>query len=177
MKGALTLRPREHRLAFIAGVLIICWGVISFVVQPMWDMRRSLQLQVDTQMEKVAALHKSLAHAPAVERNYQAIAAYLETASDEQASGLFLGELESMGRRAGVQLGLKQRPKKPDEKLSRFEVELDIEGSQSQALSFLDALFRVPRLIVIERLRLATVPGKEGALRADLVVQKLTLRK
>ena len=82
-----------------------------------------------------------------------------------------------MARRAGVQLGLKQRPKKPDEKLSRFEVELDIEGSQSQTLSFLDALFRVPRLIVIERLRLATVPGKEGALRADLVVQKLTLRK
>ena len=43
-------------------------------------------------------------------------------------------------------------------------------------LSFLDALIRAPKLLVIDRLRLSAVAGKEDRLRANLVLQQLLLK-
>ena len=60
--------------------------------------------------------------------------------------------------------------------LDRFEVELDVEGPQQGVLSFLDSILAMPKLIEIERLRIAIVPTKEQLLRANLVIQKLTPR-
>ena len=174
--GAMTLQPRERRLALIAAVLIGCWLFLSWLVQPLWEHVRALRLRVETHTEKLAALSRLLEQAPSVEREYQEVAAYLETADDEQAHRAFLNELEGLSREAGVHLNLKPRPVSQDDRLSRFEVELDAEGPQPNLIQFLDTLLRLPRLIAIERLRLATAPGKEGALRANLVIQKLTLR-
>ena len=84
-------------------------------------------------------------------------------------------EVEALSTRSNLQLNLKPRPMKREERMSRFEVELDVEGSQSNLLAFLDALLSMPKLITIERLRISSVPGKENTLRANLVIQKITL--
>ncbi|MBI2104556.1 MAG: hypothetical protein HYT90_03095 [Candidatus Omnitrophica bacterium] len=168
------LRPRERRLALVAGVLIGCWVFLSWLVQPLWGRVRDLRLRVETQAQKLDGFNRLLARAPSIEREYLDAAPYLQTGDAESAQGALLDELESLSRRASVRLNLKPRPSRQDGALSRFEVELDAEGSQQEVLAFLDALLRLPKLITVERVRIAATPAKPDLLRANLVLQQLT---
>ena len=176
VKHPIVFRPRERRLALIAGVVIGCWLLVSWIVQPLWDRARDLRVRVESQTEKLEAINRLLAKASIIEHEHQQVAGYLTREEGREAQGAFLNELEALARTSGLQLNLKPRPVKPEERFSRFEVELDVEGSQERLLAFLDGLLNLPKLLVIDRLRLASVPAKEHALRANLVIQKLTLR-
>ena len=176
MKGLPVLRPGERRLALIAAVVIGCWVVVSWIVQPLWDRVQDLRVRVTAQTEKLEAFNRLVSQASSIERDYQRVAGYLETQDAEEAQGAFLNELATLSRNAGLEPNLKPKTVQRDERLTRYEVELDVEGSQEKLLSFLDALFRMPRLIAIERLRLSIVPAKEQVLRASLVIQKLSLK-
>lgn len=176
LKRLLRLHPREHRLALIAGGLIGCWVVVSWLVQPLWDRAGALRTQINTQQQKLDAINRLLAQAPAIEQEYQRWAPYLGSGDDEQARSSFLNELEALSRESSVQMNLKPRAPRQAERMSRFEVELDVEGSQEQLLAFLDGLLGLRRLMTIDRLRISSVPLKDNWLRANLVIQKLTVR-
>ncbi len=102
------------------------------------------------------------------------MAPYLHAGDAASAQGRLLDELETLSRSASVRLNLKPRPARQDGPMSRFEVELDAEGSQQELLTFLDALLRLPKLITVERIRIAATPAKPDVLRANLVIQQLT---
>jgi hypothetical protein len=176
MKG-LVFSSRERRLALAAGVLIAGWLLTSLVVRPLWMRGRDLRVQVDTLHAKLAAFSRLVTSGPSVEQAYASYAGYVESGDEERARGLFLNELETLSRQAPIALNLKPRSVKQEERLSRFEVELDAEGAQPAVLSFLDAVLRLPRLITIDRLRLSSVPAKAGTLRANLVIQQVLLRQ
>ena len=176
MSALTSLQPRERRLALIAAVLIGCWVLLGGLLQPLWERVRALHASVETQHQKLEGVSRLLDRAPAIERRFQAAAGYFERGTDEQAQSAFLNELESISRTSDVRLNLKPRSASPDGLLSRFEVELDAEGSQSSLLSFLDALLKMPKLLTVERMRIATVPAKQDLLRATVVLQKLSLR-
>ena len=175
--GGFRFHLRERRLALIAAVLIFCWLLLSVLVQPLWNRARDLRAEAETQQEKLDALSRLLSQAPAIEQQYQALAAFLEPEDDERVQGAFLENLESLSRQSDLQLNLKPRPLKQEDRVSRFEVELDVEGSQQNLMTFLDALLRMPKLIAVERIRISSVPAKADLLRANLVIQKLTLHQ
>jgi Tfp pilus assembly protein PilO len=175
MRGLPSLKPNERRLALIAGGLIGCWALLSWVVQPLWHRAGELRVRVATQAQKLEALNRLIAQAPSVERVYEGLSAYLESGSEEQARSAFLNELELLCRESNLQLNLKPRPVKRGERTSRFEVELDLQGTQADLLRFLDGLLGLPRLVAIERLRISAIPARSDLLRANLVIQKLTL--
>ena len=176
-KSAMTLRPRERRLALVATVLIGCWVLVTWLVQPLWERLRDLRLHVDTHTGKLNTLQRLLAQSPSIERDYEAYASYLQAGDDEHAQGSLLSELETLSRRSSVQLNLKPRPGKGDDRVSRFDVELDVEGSQQGLMTFLDELLRLPRLVAIDRLRILTVPAKPNILRASLILSQLSLHR
>ena len=169
------LRPRERRLALTAAVVIGCWLFVSWIVQPLLTRGREVGLRVETQTEKLDALRRLLVRAPALEQEYQQLAAYVDGADDAATQGAFLSALESLSRETGVTLNLKPRPVKTEGRMSRFEVELDIEGSQDRLLAFLDELLRMPKLVAVDRLRISATPAREGLLRANLILQKLSV--
>ena len=170
------LRPRERRLAMAAGLVIGCWALVSWMVQPLWDRATDTRRYVGTQTEKLAALGHFLAQSPSVERGYAAVAGYLQAGDAAQLQSAFLNELESLARQSNIQLGLTPRPVKRQERVSRFDVELDAEGSQQNLLVFVDALLRMPRLVAVERLRLTGVPLKPDLVRATVVLQHLSFQ-
>lgn len=172
----LALRPRERRLALMAGVVIGCWLFVSWLAQPLWDQVKELRLHVERQTEKLEALNRLAKQAPDIEERYQRAAPYLAGGDDERAQSIFLDELELLSRGSGLHVNFKPRPSKREERVSRFEVELDVEGAQDTLLAFLDGLIAMPKLMAIERLRLSTIPTKANQLRANLVIQQLTLR-
>ena len=176
MKSVATLTPRERRLALVVGVLIGCWVVISLLIQPLWNRLHDLSLEIETQGERVQALQRLVVERPAIDQQYQALSPYLERGSGAHLPGVFLQELEALSRRANIQLNLKPRPINEEERLSRFEVEMDLEGSQAGLMTFLDSLLGMPRLLLIERLRISSVPSRQSVLRANLVIQRLFLR-
>jgi len=175
MKRMAGFRPRERRLAFIAAMVLLSWAVVSWIVQPLWDRVRELHLQVETQLEQLEAVNRLLAQEPGVLRRHQALAGRLRMEEDgSQPDGSLLDELEALSRQSNLKLNLKPHPVKPGQ-VSRLDVELDVEGSQEKLLAFLDAIFDLPRLVTIERLRISSVPTKEH-LRASLLIQQLTIR-
>jgi Tfp pilus assembly protein PilO len=171
----LKLKPNERRLALAAGGLIGCWALLGWVVQPLWHRAGELRLRVETQAQKLEAFDRLLAQAPSVDRVYEGFSAYLEPGGEEQARSAFLNELTALSRRSNLELNLKPRPVRRDERTSRFDVELDLQGTQQDLLAFLDELLRLPRLVAIERLRISAIPTRSDLLRANLVIQKLTL--
>ena len=173
MKLALKFHSRERRLALMAGSLIGCWILVSWVVQPLWDRLRDLRLRVTTHEEKLSSLYHLLANASTIEGRYRAYAPYLQSGADERSHAAFLGELETLARQADVQLNLKPRPPKSAGDMSRFEIELDAEGAQADLLTFVDRLLQLPQLVSIERLRIAVVPAKPDVLKASLLLHKL----
>ena len=171
------LRPAERRLALIAMAVIGCWVFVSVIVQPLLAHRAEVRQRIQTQSEKLDALHRVLAQSGDIEQAYSQIAPYLDGTEDEPAHGVFFSELESVARSANVTLNLKPRPAKSEGRISRLDIELDVEGSQADLLSFLDSILRMPKLVAIDRLRLSTTPAREGILRANLVLRKLSLLK
>lgn len=176
MKRLLALRPRERRLALIAAMALLSWGVVSWIVQPLWDRVHDLQRHVATQLEKLDAVNRLLAQEPSVARRHHALASHLQADSDERAEGSLLHELEALSSQSNLKLNLKPHPVRPGERVSRLEVELDVEGSQETLLAFLDALLRLPRLVAIERIRISSIPTKAQQLRASLLIQQISLR-
>ena len=176
MNQPLALRPRERRLALGTGVVIGCWALVSWAVQPLWDRAADTRRYVGAQTEKLDALSRLLAQSSSVEREYAAVAGYVQTGEEAQLQTVLLNELESLARQSSVQLGLTPRPVKRQEYLSRFDIELDAEGSQQNLLVFLDALLRMPRLVAIERLRFTGVPLKPDLVRATVVLQHLSFQ-
>lgn len=176
MTGLASLQPRERRLALVAAILIGCWLLLGGLLQPLWERVSALHAAVDTQHQKLDGMTRLLDRAPAIERRFQAAEGYFERGTDEQAQSAFLNELESLSQTSDVRLNLKPRSASPEGSLSRFEVELDAEGSQTNLLGFLDALLKMPKLLTVERMRIATVPAKQDLLRATVVLQKLTVR-
>jgi hypothetical protein len=175
MTAPLVLRPRERRLALIAALVVGSYAVISWIVEPLWDRSRELAHRLEAQSSKLSAFSELLQQAPVIEQDHARIAAYLTPEEDEEGRA-FLHALETLSRRTNLQLNLKPRPAKGDERLRRFEVEVDLEGSQQSLLAFLDELLRMPELLAIERLRISSSSFKrEPSLRASVVVQKLTL--
>ena len=175
--SSVTLRPRERRLALIAGVVIGCWLFVSWLVQPLWDQANDLRLRVERQTGKLEALNRLARQGPAIEARYQRVAAYLAGSDDERAQSAFLNELELLSRELGLHVNLKPRPSKRDDRVSRFDVELDVEGAQETLLAFVDRLLAMPTLMAVERLRLSTIPTKADQLRANLVIQHLAIRQ
>ena len=176
MSGSFLARPRERRLALIAAVVIGCWALVTWLLQPLWERVHDLRLRVGTQTEKLDALSRLLKRASVIDQEYHGIAGYLGPGSGDDAQAVFLNELEALSRNANVRMNLKPRGLKQDERVNRFEIELDIQGSQQELMGFLDALLRMPTLIAVERLRISTIPAREDQLRAALLVQALTFR-
>jgi Tfp pilus assembly protein PilO len=169
------MRPRERRLALIAGGLILSWAVVSWMIQPLWTASRAVQDDVAAQAEKLAALDRLMDQSPAVERAYAALAPYLEAGGGEGAEESLLAALEELSRAGNLQLNLKPRPPRQEGRPDPFEVELDVEGPQEQLLDFMDSVLSMPRLIAVERLRLSSVPTNTRVLRANVVLQQLQL--
>lgn len=172
--GVLKFRPRERRLALAAGVVIGCWVFVSWIVQPLWERVRELRVEAQTKTEKVEAINRLLTKAGSIEQTYQQSAPYLTSGSDDRTGAAFLNELETLSRSSNVQLSLKPHQPKDEERMSRFDVELDVEGSQQNLLEFLDALFRLQKLIAVERFRISIIPAKTDTLRAYLLLNTYT---
>lgn len=168
------LRLRERRLALVATIIIGCWGLLSLLVQPLWDRLRDLRLSRDTETERLQAFHRLISQASSIERDFERFGGYFASSDTEETPGAFLNELEALSRRANVQISFKPRPTTAD---GGFEVELDVEGSEQSLIGFLDELLRLPRLVAIERLQIASIPAKADVLRANLVLQRVILRR
>ena len=167
-------KPRERRLLLVTSILIGCLVLVSWIVVPLGNRASDLEQRVVAQTLKVDTLSRLLAHQLTIEQTYQAVSSYLSEDGEEVVEAAFLADLERLAHQANVQLNLKPKPTKQEGHLRHLGVELDFHATQEQLFMFLDLLLRMPRLVQIERLHIASAPGKPDLLRTQLLLEQLT---
>ncbi|MBI3009416.1 MAG: type 4a pilus biogenesis protein PilO [Candidatus Omnitrophica bacterium] len=177
LSGWSRLRANERRLALAAIVVSGSWVLVVFLIQPLWDKMEDLRVRVDTHTQKLQAIGKLFREAPSIEQEHQMISGYLQEDQESEPQAVLLNELEALARGARVQVNFKPKPMKQEESVEHLGLELDVEGSHQQIFSFLDALLRLPKLLIVERLRITAVPAKDDQIRANLILWKLVPRK
>lgn len=171
-----TLSPREQRLALAAGMVLVVWGVVSWIGLPLWDRVRQLGQRTPLSQRKLERLQEVVSRQSQIEQAYQAQAIYRSAESDEALHSAFLSKLEELANGTGLKLGLKPKPVQRDGLLNRFGVELEIDATQEALLSFLDHLLMQPALMELETLRISATTSKEYPLRATLLVNRVAVR-
>lgn len=166
------LQPRERQLALIAGLVIGCYLVLTWVLGPLWGRVQDLREQVVQERDKLEAMSGFAERAGASDREYQAVAPLLGQGGTGD-NALFLTTLETLAQNSGVRLNIAPRSTVSGEGWDRSNVELDAEGPQTQVISFLDAVLSMPALATVERMRVSMVPGKTDVLRASILVQHI----
>ncbi len=176
MKALTKLKPRERRFIAAAGVLIGCWLAVAWLIEPLVAHVQQLERQIAHDQVRLDAMRRLFARAPEITRRHQELAAYLaavEPSEEQQRS--FLTIVQETCSQLNLQPSLKPRMARSPGEADRLEVELAVEGPQEQVLSLLDALFRLPRLVTIQELRLLSVASKADTVRATIVLQDLAV--
>jgi hypothetical protein len=170
-----SFRPRERRLLLVTSIVIGCWFVVSWIVVPLSHRAQELEQRVDSQTLTLEALSRLLARQTSIEQHYQAAAGYLAADDPKIAEEMLLSDLQTFAQQVHVQINLKPKPAKREGQVTRVGVEVDLHTSQDKLFTFLDALLGMPKLAQIERLHISGAPGKLGILRAQLLIEQLTL--
>ena len=167
------LQPRERKLAVVAAVVIVTWAVVSWIGLPLWDRFHVLQQQAAISEKKLARLRELVLRKPSIERQYQASTTFWSDESDEVLQGAFLDELEQMAGEGHLQISVKPRPIQREGRVSRFGVEVEVDGTQEALFGFLNRLLTSPNLVEVSRLRISTTVSKDSPLRGSLLVSKV----
>ncbi len=172
-----TLRSRERKLVLGAGVLILFWIVISWITLPLWDRYRMLQEQARVAEKKTQKLQGLVRRKPVIEQQHQTYAAYWSGEGDETIQGVFLDELEQLAQASHLQMSVKPRPVQRQGTMSRFGVEIELDGTQDTLLGFIHQVLTSPQLLELARLRISTTVSKDAPLRGSLVINKIVFYK
>jgi len=167
---------RERTLAVAAAMVIVLWGLVSWLLLPLSG--RFVQLRETTAgaLAKLERLQQLARQKGRIEQRAQAYAPFWSDEPEEALRGAFLDELEQLAASASLQLNLKPRPSRQEGHITRLGVELEVDATQDRLLAFLDLLLKQPSLYEIDRIRISTSASKEFPLRAALIVNKLIVR-
>jgi Tfp pilus assembly protein PilO len=168
----------NRRLAVIITVLVLVVGagLVSGLLLPQWNRLGDLRQQESLALAKLEKLQRLIQRRPVIEQQYEAYVTYRSDEPDAMAQRVFLDELEQLSADGALQLNLKPKPTDAKAALDRVAVEVEVDATQEALVEFLDRLLVWPRLIEIERLRIAPSPSREYPLRASLVIHKVVIR-
>ena len=172
------LSARERKLALLVGIGAPLWGLVNGVGLPLWDRLTQLDQQAQAAQRKLDRLVELAARKPAIERAYGEHADLFVSAEEsmEHIQRAFLDDLERLARAEQLQIDLRPKLVQDHRQVSRISVEVTIEATQEAALAFVDQVLKLPRLVELERLRIATTVSQERPLRVNLIVNHVVIR-
>lgn len=158
---------KKYRLLLIYGLAALggVWLVVKVIFGPFHGKLSTLSREAKTAEDRLRKGTALLAKKDVIDKEYEKYASYfsLQNISDEEATAVFLKEVERIGREAGVTI-LDMKPQKETEKdrfSKQYLINIKAEASMKELVGFLYALHDSQLLFSIERLVLA--PTKEGA--------------
>ena len=165
---------RERTLAVVALTVMGACGFVSAVGWPLWNQLTQLTQQTAVAQKRIIRLRELVRRRPGIEQLYQSYAALRGGADSADRMGrTFLDELEQLAHAANLQLNLKPKPLTREGDVSLIAVEVEVDASQEALLAFLDRILALPRLIRLERVRLASSASKDYPIRATLLLEKV----
>ena len=167
---------RERTLALAAALVIGASLLVIKVMAPLWDQLAKLRERESVSQEKLERWRSLVARRHDIERAYVRYARFRTPEEPERIQATLLGELEELARTLNVQMALKPRQIQSDEQADQIALEVQLDGTQSAVLGFLDRLLSWPRLIVFERIRLSTSASSDQPLRANVILSVFVLR-
>jgi hypothetical protein len=164
---------RERILAIAAGLVIGGFVIAFWIVQPLAGRVSAGRDTVEAQQTRLDSVKRLLGQAQHIEAAHTALSAFLIRDAQGFSTHAFLDRLEVLSSHYALQMNLKPRGMRVEDKVQFFEVELEIQGRQDAVLGFVDELMGLEALLTVERLRVANAPTREHLLKGSLLLRQI----
>ena len=170
------LAPRQRRIVFIVGSVLIVWALDAAALRPLRRQLHHLRGEVHDAEQRLRDAVAAQGQEKGVSEAFAAYEPYVKPAgsSESELAGV-LSEVESAVRQAGVVLlSLKPASGRPAPTTNTVSVTVEGESSPSQFVQVLDLIQRSPRLLKVVELTVRVTEAK--TLRSSMVISKLLLK-
>ncbi|HQP91083.1 MAG TPA: type 4a pilus biogenesis protein PilO [Candidatus Omnitrophota bacterium] len=166
---------KQHMIIVYSVSAVLCvWIVVRFVFGPFHEKLSSLSQEASLTEEKLKKGMALLAKKEAINKEYDRYASYfsVQNVSDEEATAIFLKEVEKVGRESGVTI-LDMKPQKETDKdkiAKQYSINIKAEGGMDSLVDFLYSLHSSKLLLSIERIVLAPKGENASVLNITIVL-------
>jgi Tfp pilus assembly protein PilO len=172
------LSPRQ-RVWFYVTVAIVCVGLVErFVYAPVGGRLEELDQEILVKENQLKKNLTNLAAREGVQKAYAPYTAYASpAASDEEAIGGLLKEIEELARKSGLAL-VNVRPK-PATKIDvgkRYPVEVELETDMGPLIRFIHGLHGSKYPLRVNQMRLDSKGGRSAQVRVYLLIHKSAIQ-
>lgn len=166
------LHTRERLLALFAGVIIAGALLFFWIVAPLSKKIENAKADLEGKEAKLESMKRLLSRSASIDKSHEALRDFFPP--DAEADTLtVLDELQLMASKLSLQLNLKPRGLRSENKVQYFEVELEVQGRQEPVLSFIDSLMRLPTVFLIDRLRVNNAPTRDHQLKGSILLRQV----
>ncbi|MBF0533052.1 MAG: hypothetical protein HQL23_08170 [Candidatus Omnitrophica bacterium] len=146
------INQREKYFAAIVAALLLVWGAVCLIAQPLWREKEEVSRSIRGQQKQMAESRQTIAKEKKFLPRYQFYwNAFKQKGTDEETISVFVSEIE----KAANQIDLRIMELKPQKKETRglvsvYSLNLSFESDYLKLLKFLDLLQQNPNFFDIE---------------------------
>lgn len=168
------MKKEQLIIVYIVSAILCVWIVARFVFGPFHEKLSSLSQEARLSEERLKKGLALVAKKEPINKAYEKYASYfsLQSVSDEEATAVFLKEVEKVGRESGITI-LDMKPQKDTEKdkiSKQYSINIKAEGDMNSFVDFLYALHLSKLLLSIEKMVLAPKGDNASVLNINILL-------
>lgn len=169
----------KEKIGLIAAIVVIALTIIDrLVISPIGDRARRLNQEIKFSETKLSRDLRNINNKGLIESEYKKYKNYVKrtSASDEEDVANILGEIEGLARSSGVSLvDIKPQVPKKSDFYKEYVVEVEVEGSMEQVVTFLHDLNNSIQLLRAVKFRIGLKDRESSVIKASLQVTKISI--
>jgi len=170
---------KKERIGLIAAIVVTGLVLIDrVVISPIGGRIQRINQEIKFSEKKLSRDLRNMNNKGLIESEYRKYKNYVRktSASDEEDVANVLGEIEGLARSSGVSLvDIKPLVPKQTDFYKEYAIEVEVEGSMEQIVTFLHSLNNSAQLLRAVKLRIGLKDKESTAIKASLLVTKISI--
>jgi Tfp pilus assembly protein PilO len=170
---------KKEKIGLIAAVIAIAIMLIDrLVISPISNRIQRIDQEIKFSENKLSRDLRNINNKELIESEYKKYRGYVKrtSASDEEDVANILGEIEGLARSSGVSLvDIKPQAPKQADFYKEYPIEVEVEGSMEQIVTFLHDLNNSTQLLRAVKLRIGLKDRESSIIKASLLVTKISI--
>ncbi|MCX5678722.1 MAG: type 4a pilus biogenesis protein PilO [Candidatus Omnitrophica bacterium] len=170
---------KKEKIGLMAAIVVIALMLIDrLVISPIGNRIQRIDQEIKFSEKKLSRDLRNMNNKDIIEREYKKYKNYVKksSVSDEEDVANILGEIEGLARSSSVSLvDIKPQAPKRADFYKEYAIEVEVEGSMEQVITFLHDLNSSAQLLRAVKLRIGLKDKELSAIKASLLVTKISI--